>query len=66
MKSYIISNTIKDVKYVSRDAKGNEYIIKASEGQIDIKEPNIIYLTGISSILNLNNSNKYNNYLKFW
>ena len=51
-------NTIKDVKYVSRDAKGNEYTIKASEGQIDIKEPNIIYLTGISSIINLNNSNK--------
>ena len=30
------SNTIKDVNYVSKDAKGNEYIINASKG-IDIK-----------------------------
>jgi len=51
-------NKIKNVHYVSRDAKGNEYIIKAYEGQIDIKEPNIIYLTGVNSIINLNNSNK--------
>ena len=27
------SNIIKDVKYVSRDAKGNEYIIQAFEGE---------------------------------
>lgn len=51
-------NTIKDVKYVSRDVEGNEYIIKASLGQIDIKNTDIIYLTEVNAIINLHNSNK--------
>ena len=39
------SNIIENVYYSSRDAKGNEYIIKASQGEIDYKQTDIIYLT---------------------
>ena len=30
------SNIIKDVYYISKDSEGNEYIIKAKEGEIDL------------------------------
>ena len=52
------SNTINDVNYISRDAKGNEYIINASTGEIDLNNPDIIYLTNVTAYINLNNSNK--------
>ncbi len=50
------SNIIKDVKYVSRDAKGNEYIIQALEGEIDYSDPNIIYLKNVTALIKLKNS----------
>ena len=33
------SNIIKDVKYVSKDSKGNKYTIKALTGEIDYSDP---------------------------
>ena len=54
------SNTIKDVNYISKDVKGNEYIINASTGEIDINNPDIIYLTNVIAIINLKNSNTIN------
>ncbi len=54
------SNTIKDVNYISRDTKGNEYIIHASTGEIDISNPDIIYLTNVKAFINLQNSNTVN------
>ena len=54
------SNTIKDVNYISRDTKGNEYIINASKGEIDINNPDIIYLTDVKAFINLKNSNTVN------
>ena len=54
------SNTIKDVNYISRDTKGNEYIIYASTGEIDINNPDIIYLTDVKAFINLANSNTVN------
>ena len=36
------SNIIEDVFYSSTDAKGNEYIIKAIQGEIDYKQTDII------------------------
>ena len=54
------SNTIKDVNYISRDTKGNEYIINASKGEIDINNPDIIYLTDVKAFINLANSNTVN------
>ena len=52
------SNTIKDVSYMSRDSKGNEYTINASTGEIDINNSDIIYLTNVRAEINLENSNK--------
>ena len=51
------SNKIKDVKYTTKDADGNEYIITATEGEIDYSNTNIIYLTNVKAIIKLINSN---------
>ena len=51
------SNIIKDVKYTSRDVRGNEYVITASEGEIDFSESNIIFLTDVYATVILENSN---------
>ena len=54
------SNIIKDVNYTSKDSDGNEYIINALEGEIDYSQPNIIYLTNVKAIINLNDSKRIN------
>jgi hypothetical protein len=51
------SNIMKDVSYSSKDAKGNEYIVNASIGEIDYDKPNVIYLTNVRSFIKLTNSN---------
>ena len=51
------SNIIEDIYYSSKDAKGNEYIIKASQGEIDYKYTQIIYLTNVTALIKLTNSN---------
>ena len=55
-KEIYSSNKIKDVKYTTKDAEGNEYIITAKEGEIDYSNSNIIYLTHIKAIIKLINS----------
>ena len=50
------SNIIKDVKYVSKDLNGNEYIIDALQGEIDFNNSNIIYLTTVNALIKLKNS----------
>ncbi|MDA8783667.1 hypothetical protein N9M99_03840, partial [Candidatus Pelagibacter bacterium] len=40
----INSNIIRNVIYESKDAKGNEYIINAVEGEIDYANTDIIFL----------------------
>ena len=49
------SNIIEDVSYSAKDAKGNEYFLKASEGTIDKSESNFIFLKSVSAIINLKN-----------
>ena len=51
------SNIMQDVSYSSKDAKGNEYIVNAFEGEIDYDRPNIIYLTNVKAFIKLTNSN---------
>ena len=51
------SNIMEDVSYSSKDAKGNEYIVNASQGEIDYDKPNIIYLTDVIAFIKLTNSN---------
>ena len=50
------SNIIDGVNYTSKDSKGNEYIINAEKGEIDISNSNIIYLTNVNALIKLNNS----------
>ncbi len=51
------SNIIKDVYYSSKDVRGNEYIIKASQGEIEYNNPNIIYLTNVNGYVKMANLN---------
>ena len=50
------SNIIKDVEYTTKDKDGNEYFIKAAEGEIDFTDSNIIYLTDVYALIKLENS----------
>ena len=43
------TNIINDVNYSSKDAKGNEYILYANKGQIDINNNKIIFLTKVNA-----------------
>ena len=47
------SNIIKDINYTSRDLKGNEYIIIAKEGEIDLDNSDTIYLTDVRAYIKL-------------
>ncbi len=51
------SNLIKDVKYLSKDAEGNEYVLYAAEGQVDISNSEIIFLTDLTATINLTEGN---------
>ena len=51
------SNIIENIEYISKDSKGNEYIISALEGEIDYSDPNIIFLKNVTALINLKNSN---------
>ena len=52
------SNIINGVNYVSKDEKGNEYIVNAETGEIDLSDSNVIFLTNVEAIINLTNSEK--------
>jgi len=47
------ANIIQGVNYVSKDIKGNEYIIEAAQGEIDLEDSNTIFLTDVSAIIKL-------------
>ena len=47
------TNIIKDVSYSSNDAKGNEYVLNAKEGQIDINNDKVIFLKGVEATITL-------------
>ena len=52
------SNIIKDIKYSSKDLKGNEYIILADEGEIDLNNSDIIFLKNVKALINLIEKNE--------
>ena len=52
------SNIIQNVKYSSKDIRGNEYIITANEGEIDLNDSSTIFLKGVKAEIILNNLNK--------
>ena len=47
------SNIIKGINYTSRDLKGNEYILIAKEGEIDLDNSDIIFLTDVTAYIKL-------------
>jgi len=51
------SNIIKDVSYISKDSKGNEYKLEAAEGVIDQNENNYIFLTTVKGSISLSEYN---------
>ena len=62
------SNIIENVNYTSVDSDGNKYTITASQGEIDYSNPNILYLTNVKGIIQLNNSDNitiFSNYGKY-
>ena len=50
------SNIIENVNYKAKDNKGNEYIINALKGEIDISNSDIIFLTDVVALIKLKNS----------
>ena len=52
------SNLLEDIKYIAKDVDGNEYIIKAEKGEIDISNSEVIYLEKVISSIKLNNSDE--------
>jgi len=52
------SNIIENVKYESKDIKGNKYVIEALLGEIDYKNPSIIFLTGVKASIKPRNSSE--------
>ena len=55
-KEIYSSNIIENVNYNAKDSKGNEYIINAIQGEIDINNSDVIYLTNVVAYINLKNS----------
>ena len=49
------SNIIENVSYSSKDAKGNKYVVNALRGEIDFSDTNIVYLTDVEALIDLNN-----------
>ena len=47
------SNIIKDINYTSKDLRGNEYILTAKEGEIDLINSDIIFLKDVTAYINL-------------
>jgi len=50
------SNLLENVEYISKDAKGNEYIIRALKGEIDFNNNEIIFLEKVKSKIKLKDS----------
>lgn len=47
------ASTIKDLEYKSTDKKGNEYIVNAKFGEINLKDSNIIILKDVTGKINI-------------
>ena len=59
------SNIIKNIEYKSSDKSGNDYILRAKIGEIDIQNKNIIRLNEVSGKIMLVEKEPINIYSKF-
>ena len=51
------SNLMHNIKYVSSDSKGNNYVIISKFGELKEDEPGIIFMKDVMATINLNNLN---------
>ena len=49
-------NIIKDIRYFSKDDKGNNYEIVSDFGEISLDNPDLIFMTNVVATINLKNS----------
>ena len=54
------SNLLEKIKYVAKDNDGNEYIINAATGEVDLNNSEIIFLKNVNSTIRLKNSDYIN------
>ena len=54
----INTNIIDEIRYSSKDLKGNEYVIFAEEGEIDYKNSDIIFLKKVTAVIKLIKNNE--------
>ena len=54
-ETILSSNIIKDVNYNTKDTDGNEYIVIATEGEIDYSNSSILFLTNVKAKIKLKN-----------
>ena len=59
------SNIVKNVKYNSKDSFGNEYEIFSDLAEINLEDPNIVYMTDVKAKIDLKNSEPILIYAKF-
>ena len=52
------TNIIDEIRYSSKDLKGNEYVIFAEEGEIDYKNSDIIFLKKVTAEIKLIKNNE--------
>ena len=57
-ENFTNSNIIKNIKYSSKDLKGNEYIILADEGEIDLNNSDIIFLKKVNAYIKMLKNNE--------
>ena len=50
------SNIIKDIEYFSKDEYGSTYNIKAESGEINVDDPNILFLKNVKAKISTSNS----------
>jgi len=55
-----ITNIIKDVNYTSKDQKGNEFMLKADQGETDPSDDNIIFLKNVRAVIKIKDKNDVN------
>ena len=54
------ANIMRGINYVSKDLKGNEYIIQADQGEIDLTDSNTIFLTDVKAVIKLKDKDDVN------
>ena len=49
-------NFIENLSYLSKDSFGNKYEINAEKGFVSLENKNIIFMSGVSAVITMNNS----------